>query len=239
MMTGLWWQEVRRSLHLPLILPVVLVAVLVLALRLARVSLRMNGPDALLSQGALPPAHLFSYGVEISLAVTAIPTAMVASGDLSDRSRGLYASYPVKTIRLAAHRVLTMVVLSVLTAFLLLSLGDLTAVPLPFLRDVVVLAPEPLFVASAVWAVTEWAGDPTFGAAAAGLIIVLGSGIQGFPFPHPVRGNLELFDAHNHLMSPALWVNRELLLGLAVSLFAVGATGVAFHRKRGTYAESN
>ena len=236
-MTAVLCAEVRRSAHLPLVLTTAAIVALVLFIQ---AHITGVGPNALVaahdaSQGAVA----FAETAELVLALAAAVPILVLSADIVDDSRGLLFTYPIPTLRLAGSRLVAAFAWCLVWSLLVLLLGNWwVGSDLPLWRDIALLLPEQVFVLGGIFAVAEWTRETGLGAGFALLALVLGFGIQGLPFAHPVSMHLELVDLRNHPLSGAVWLNRLALLGLTMGFMALGTIGMRLHRRRGSYAGS-
>jgi hypothetical protein len=239
MKASLFVRELRRSTGLSLLLPTLILLGLVPFVACLPGPLPFaQGPDALVEGSAGAIAHDYAYVAEVLLAAAAALPALVVSSDVGDRSRGLILTYPVGTVRFTAVRLAVALAWCIFWSIAVLALAEVIGVHLPWVRDLALLMPEEAFVLAGVFATTEWTREPGLGTGFAALALVFGYGIRGLPFAEPLATNFELVGAHNHPLSAALWLNRLVMLALAVLLAAAGAAGLSFHRRSGGYAGS-
>lgn len=190
--------------------------------------------SALLQHFAAPPPALnMALLLEIGFTLAPIVPLVALLGDLSDGSRILVNATPSPSLRIALARLVTVLVWSVLWTTLAIGSADLAGLPLPLLRDLALLVPEALFVVTLTFAATELTGEAGIGLAVCVVVVLLGAGLPGLPFPHAAPANLELFDARNRALSRGLWANRAALAALSVPLAGLGVLGMASRRTRG------
>lgn len=237
-----WREEFRRSATWTLwgtTAALCAMALWLLSMRHSPVPFALSS-DALVSVAGPHRTTALGYAtlLEMVWAVVSVLPVLVMTSDLADGSRTLLATYPVGTWTFTARRIATAASWSALWYLLALSLADVGNLPLPWFTDAALLLPEGLFVIAGAFAWIEWTREPSLALAFVVAVFVLGFGIPGLPFVHPITQNLELLDARNHVLSWGLWENRLGLIGCAVALYAVGTLGFAYHRARGLYART-
>ena len=177
----------------------------------------------------------YAYVLEIGWTLAAALPALVLSADVSDDVRAVTLTFPVGPARLILLRAAAGLAWPLAWLAGGLAFAELLGMPLPFVRDLAMLAPEELFVFGLVLAATEASGQPVIGAAALVGAMAFAAGLPGDPLPQ--RSDYwELFCARGHLAGPLLWDNRLVLLGLAALLVVAALGALTLKGRRGTYA---
>jgi hypothetical protein len=192
--------------------------------------------------GLLKPAAWASFGpmayadvLDVLIPWAAGGALLLLESDCRESQRSLTLAWPTETTAWMAGRALAVVSWGLGWTVAAAGIPALLAQPVDFGRDVMLVLPVVVFLTGVTFASTELFHDPWAGLLTAVIVSLLGLGIRHLPFADAKIGQLEVFDARNHLWGPGLVHNGWSLAGLGVMGFAMGWGALALHRRRGTY----
>lgn len=187
------------------------------------------GPSGWSSFGAMAYANI----LEVVIPWSAVGAVLLLEHDCRDTQRALLLAWPTSTANWVTGR--TLAIMTWATGWIVVGAGipALLAAPVVFTHAVILVIPVIIFLTGTTFGFTEVFHDPWAGIFVASIVSVLGMGIHQLPLATP--GQLEVFDARNHLWSSGLVANAWGLLILGLMCFGLGWLAFSFHRKRGTY----
>ncbi len=163
----------------------------------------------------------------------AVGAVLLLEHDCRDAQRTLLLVWSTRSVDWVGGRSLAVISWGLGWTLLASGIPSLLAAPVHFARDVILVIPVLMFLTGVAFGFTEVFHDPWAGLVVSSIVSVLGVGIHQLPFASP--GQLEVFDARNHLWSSGLIANEWWLLILGLMSFGMGWMAFSFHRKRGTY----